>query len=156
MPILRAYLPGLLAVCQDQRKLAERMVRQWLEQYMLKEDSDKGSKAEAAAAWFAGYQYFGSHSRRVSIEDVQRLNLAAVRLEDNEANPELQDAVLSVHHCFSVTHSNTPAAKIIENHLGHAYVKMIGEIVIQAPAGPAEGRPVAPTRAERRREQRGQ
>lgn len=148
MPILRAYLPGLLALCEDQREVAKRMVRQWLEKYMLRDDPDAAEKANTAAEWFANYEYFGSHGRRVSIDDVQNLGLKAVRLEEDQ---QLQDAVLSVHHCFSLTLSNTPAAKIIENHLGQAYVKMIGEIVIQAP-GPASP---TPSRAERRRRERG-
>jgi len=163
MPILRAYLPGLLAMCRDQRKVARRMVRQWLEQYMLRDDPERARKAEDAARWFANYAYFGSHGRRVSLDDVRRLGLRGVALEDDQ---DLQDAVLSVHHCYSVTHANTPAVKIIENHLGRAYVKMEREVVVAVPApsppGPGgTGQPLQPTgalptRAARRRVQRGQ
>jgi hypothetical protein len=161
LPILRAYLPGLLAMCHDQREVAERMVRQWLEQYMLRDDPNAAKKADAAAKWFANYEYFGSHGRRVSLEDVRRLGLRVVALEDDHA---LQDAVLSVHHCYSLTHSNTPAVKIIENHLGKAYVKMVEIIVAGPPPQPAPpgqkeqpGEPagVPVGRAARRRAQRG-
>jgi len=158
MPILRAYLPGLLAMCQDQRDLAKRVVRQWLEDYMLRGDPEAEKKAEAAADWFTNYEYFGSHRRRVSLHDVRELGLRVTALEDDG---DLQDAVLSVHHCYSLTHSTTAAVKIIENHLGKAYVKIEREIII-APAGapPGTARPVQPTpppsRAARRRAERGQ
>jgi len=156
MPILRSYAPGLLAICEDQREVGKRMVQQWLEQYMLRDDPDKAAKAKAAAGWFANYEYFGSHGRRVSIEDVQALGLTVRVLEDEQA---LQDAVLTVHHCFSLTLSNTPATKIIENHLGKAYVKLSGESLVQL-AAPPNLRPTTPSplpggRGERRRQQLG-
>jgi hypothetical protein len=154
LPILRAYLPGLLAMCRDGRKVAQRMVRQWLEQYMLRGDPEAARKAEGAAKWFANYAYFGSHGRRVSLEDVRRLELRVTALEDDD---ELQDAVLSVHHCYSVTYGHTPAVKIIENHLGRAYVIMEREILVRAPV-PTLGAPptgTGPGRAARRRAQRG-
>lgn len=157
MPILRSYAPGLVAMCHDQRELAKRMVRQWLEQHMLRDDPDGATKAARAAEWFADYEYFGSHGRRVSLQDIQALGLRATALEEDQ---DLQDAVLSVHHSFSLTHSNTPAAKIIENHLGRAYVKLVGEVLVQPPPPPAGPRPpqtsTPSTRAERRRQERQQ
>jgi len=152
LPILRAYLPGLLSMCRDGRKVAQRMVRQWLEQYMFRGDSEGARKAEGAAKWFANYAYFGSHGRRVSLEDVRRLELRVTALEDDD---ELQDAVLSVHHCYSLTLGNTLAVKIIENHLGRAYVIAEREILVRA--APTLGAPptgTGPGRAARRRAQR--
>lgn len=155
MPILRSYAPGLLAACQDQRELAKRMVKQWLQTYMLADDDDKEAKASAAADWFADYAQFQSHGRRVSIDDVRRLGLKVTALEDNS---DLQDAVLSVHHCYSLTFSNTPAAKIIENHLGKAFVKMgllLAPGQVLRPAAPPSGPATDPGgRAERRRRER--
>jgi len=156
MPILRAYLPGLIAMCRDQQEVAQRMVRQWLEQYMLRDVPDAETKASEAAAWFANYKYFGSHGRRVSLKDVQDQGLKAVALEDDQ---ELQDAVLSVHHCYSLTHGATGAAKIIENHLGRAFVQIAGDVILQAVPRPTPTRPaVAPApamnREQRRKQQR--
>jgi hypothetical protein len=155
IPILRAYLPGLLTLCRDQQELAKRMVREWLERYMLRDDPEARSKARAAAEWFADYDYFGSHGRRVSRGDLIALGLRGVALEDD---PQLQDAVLSVHHCYSLTHANTPAVKIIENHRGKAYVRVVGEMVIQQRAPAVPQPPIGPppaSRAARRRAQRG-
>jgi hypothetical protein len=40
-----------------------------------------------------------------------------------EADNELQDHILTVHHAFMHTFSNSRASKIVENHLGIAYVE---------------------------------
>lgn len=152
LPILRSYLPGLISACKDQQELAQSRVEAWLTRYMLKSVDGAAEKASRAAKWFANYEYFGSHGRRVSIADAERLELNVTRLE---ANDDFQDAVLSVHHCFSLTHANGAATKIIENHLGKAYVK--AEQVAQLVQGPPP--PAAPSakpgRAERRRKQLG-
>ena len=60
------------------------------------------------------------------------MGLKIIRLEDDQ---KLQDLVLSVHHATSITFSATPAAKIIENHLGKAYVQLEQQIVVSAPPG---------------------
>ena len=37
---------------------------------------------------------------------------------DGQKDPEFQDLVLTVHHCYMHTLMNTNTYKIIENHLG--------------------------------------
>lgn len=155
-PILRGYGPGLLQQCVDQQELAENMVRRWLEEFMLKNDPDRIDKAAAAAKWFADYEYFRSHRRRVSLSDVQALGLHGTSLESDQA---LQDAVLSVHHATAHTFTQTASVKIIENHLGKAWVKIVQEILVSAgpqPAAPQAGQGTQQVgRAERRRERFG-
>ena len=46
----------------------------------------------------------------------------SLNITDLEANQTLQELVLTVYHATMHTFSNTRAAKIIENHLGKAYV----------------------------------
>ena len=90
---------------------------------------------------------------------MQNLGLKATPLEDDD---DLQDAVLSVHHCYALTLSNTGAVKIIENHLGKAYVRIFGQVVLQQQGGgpppaspptivPGPSSPRPPNRADRRR-----
>ena len=152
MPILRGYMPGLLTQCIDSRKLAVRMVSAWLKEYMFANDNDAELKANAIAEWFADYDSFSSHGRRVSPDQAIEKGLKVSWLEDDQ---DLQDAVLSVHHVAMHTFSGTPAAKIIENHHGRAWVRMSGQILVQsAPAG-AQGDASSLNRAERRRLARG-
>lgn len=65
------------------------------------------------------------HSRHIHAEDCKKIGLNIRMLEDDA---DLQDAVLSAHHAFMITLSNTPAAKIIHNHMGIAFVKQVGQI----------------------------
>jgi hypothetical protein len=54
-------------------------------------------------------------------------------IENIEDNQTFQDLVLSVFHATTHTFSVTGVVKIIENHLGKAFIKRIMPI---APAGP--------------------
>ena len=155
MPILRTYAPGLLTQCQDSKELASEMVAGWLERYMLLGDEDATGKAKRIASWFAGYESFRSHGRRVGRQQARDNGVRVVDLEDDD---QLQDAVLSVHHATMHTFSGTPAHKIIENHRGRAWVRM-SSIQVPAVGVPVQGQPpdrsLPPNnRAERRRQQR--
>ncbi len=50
-----------------------------------------------------------------------------------EDDKKLQDLVLTVHHCFMHSIMNTPSYKLIENHLGAAFVKQGQTVLKQAP-----------------------
>lgn len=127
-PILRSYAPGLLAQCKDQQELAERMVAEWLEQYMFHGRKDAMAQAQTVAKWFANYKEFKSHGRPVRIEQLKELELNVKILEEDQG---LQDAVLSVHHCFMHTLTGGPhVVKIVENNVGKAYVK-ITQLIVQ-------------------------
>ena len=152
MPILRSYAPGLLTQCEDSRMLASTMVASWLQQYMFSNESDAESKARRIAGWFADYDSFHSHGRRVGIEQAREVGVKVRSLEEDD---ELQDAVLSVHHATMHTFSGTPAAKIIENHHGRAWVKMTRSVEIQQTVRQPGGEPQTPNRSERRRQSRG-
>jgi hypothetical protein len=61
-----------------------------------------------------------THNRHLHLEDCRKMGLDVERIEDDQ---DLQDLVLTVHHCYMHALMNTPAFKIIENHLGTAFVK---------------------------------
>ena len=152
MPILRSYAPGLLTQCEDSRKLAVTMVSSWLRKYMFANDSEGPKKSEASANWFADYENFRSHLRRVGRDKVAEIGVNVTPLEKED---DLQDAVLSVHHATIHTFSGTPAVKIIENHHGRAWVLMTHQVMLQPVPAPPPETPAAPSRAERRRLARG-
>jgi hypothetical protein len=175
MPILRGYGPGLLATCDHARTLSEDFATRSLETHMFAGDAAAHDKAEKAAKWFADFNAFRSHGRRVSREDARALDL---KILDMEADKELQDAILSVHHTFAHTLAGTNAFKIIENHHGRAWVQQKQQVLVQVgpggaigpggPGGPGKpgvGGPGAPpagtpqvrggNRAARRRQERG-
>ena len=152
MPILRTYAPGLLTQCVASQELAVRMVSSWLEKYMFAGEADAAIKAGKIASWFADYESFQSHGRRVGPEQALEQKVKVVRLESDQ---RLQDAVLAVHHATMHTFSGTLAAKIIENHHGRAWVTMSGEIKVAVPQPPAPPVQDGLNRAARRREKFG-
>jgi hypothetical protein len=160
MPILRSYAPSLLTQCEDSRALAVEMVSTWLKSYMLAGDAQVEEKARSIADWFANYENFRSHGRRVGRDEAAAIGVRVTQLENDQS---LQDFVLSIHHATTHTFSGTLASKIIENHHGRAWVRLTGQVatqlVLQPPPGPAPipsptGGP-ALSRAERRRLERG-
>ena len=161
MPILRTYAPGLLTQCEDSKELASDMVAGWLERYMHKKNDQTASKI---AKWFADYESFRSHGRRVGREKARSVGVTISDLEDNG---QVQDAVLSIHHATMHTFSATAVVKIIENHLGRAWINhnnagMPVPVPIPVPAVPADPSeipdetPKRLPRDERRRREREQ
>ena len=56
-----------------------------------------------------------THSRHIHIKKAKEIGLIVKSLED-DFDDEMQDLVLTVHHSFMHTFSNSNAIKIIENH----------------------------------------
>ena len=135
LPILRGYGPGLLAICANQRNLAEEFATVSLEEHMFAGESDAHARAETAAKWFADFTAFRSHGRRVDRDAARGQGL---KVTDLEADGELQDAMLSVHHAVTHTLAATSAFKIVENHHGRAHIqqKAVQNIVFQGPVPP--------------------
>ncbi|MFF4960191.1 hypothetical protein ACFY2Z_24555 [Streptomyces sp. NPDC001222] len=119
MPTLQQYQPGLLEICSDYEELGRELVEQWLSRYMLKDRVDRDALAKASAGFFANGVEHHTHSRAIDREQVRRLGLTVV---DLEADDQLQDLVLSVHHATTLMFQATSCVKIIENNVGRAFV----------------------------------
>ena len=141
LPMLRALLPGLLAQCTAAQTLSTELVKTSLEQHMFAGDPDATTKAENAATWFSNFNFFKSHGRRVSADDAKALGIKVI---DLEADQQLQDAVLSVHHAIRHAYNLSPVVKLIENHNGRSYLEFVNpppqlQIALPMPLGPQPG-----------------
>lgn len=141
LPILQQYGPALIEQCETAESLARQLVRQWLREYMFRGQANAAQKATQVARWFASYSIHQSHSLGI---DRDQARGRGVVITDLEADNHLQDAVLSVHHATLHTFA-TPVVKIMENHLGRAWVQ--AQQVIQLPVPPPSGPPPAITPA---------
>lgn len=126
LPILQQYGPALLEQCEKAEQLAKRLVQQWLAQYMFNGQTDSSAKARQVANFFADYTNHQSHSLGIDRDEARSNGVIVVDLESDQA---LQDAVLSVHHATIHTFSG-PSLKIIENHLGRAYVALAAHTIL--------------------------
>ncbi len=148
IPMLQQYGPHLLITCDDVSSVSESLVTDWLKRWMFKKDRDKDTKAKKIAAWLANHGEWKTHGRHIPRRRLEQMGL---RVEHLEQDSEFQDAVLSVFHATLHTFGFSPAAKIIENHLGNAFVK-VWQMPMMLPPGlqlapappPGQFRPIVP------------
>jgi hypothetical protein len=136
-PILQQYGPAMLVQCDNALNLSKELVRNWLTKYMFHGDPKASEKAKKISDILADHQRFKTHNRHIDREQARSFGLV---IEDLEKDPTLEDLVLSVFHATSLTFNATPTAKLIENHLGKAWVKQLltQQVVVQ---GPKPGQP---------------
>ncbi len=120
LPMLSQFGPDLLVQCKSALDMAKALVSTWLKTYMFKDRSDRSKKAAEISDWLSEHDNFKSHSRHIPRTEVEDRELAVRRLEEDE---QLQDLALSVFHATTHTFSATPAVKIVENHIGRAFIK---------------------------------
>jgi hypothetical protein len=134
LPILSQYGPGLLVQCESAITLSRSLVSKWLKTYMFKGAAT--NPADEIAKYLSSHGNFNSHGRHISIVDAQKLGLIVESLEENH---QLQEKVLSVYHATMHTFTGTAALKIIENHLGRAFVKVQKQIMLPSQPPPPSG-----------------
>ncbi len=127
LPIIRQYGPALIVQCQLARKLSETLVADWLAKYMFANSATDSSVGADIASKLADHAAFKSHSRFIDRSQAKSFNLV---VDDLETNQGLQDDTLSVFHATMHTFNATACVKIIENHLGKAFLKAAPQVVV--------------------------
>jgi hypothetical protein len=120
-PIIAQLGPSFIQECDWAIAWAETFVKSSLERNMFKGVTNAGVKADEITKKLSSEDNKG-HSKHFHSEDCIGFGLKVELLEQDQ---QLQDLVLTVHHCFIHTLANTAAYKIIENHLGRAFIKMV-------------------------------
>lgn len=122
LPMLDQYGPDLLVQCENASALSQELVRDWLVKYMFKDRRDKATKARRIAKWLADHRRWKSHGRHIPRDMLEQKGLTIEHLEQDQT---AQDLFLSVFHTTTHTFAATHAVKIIENHLGKAFIKQV-------------------------------
>lgn len=73
---------------------------------------------------FISHDNSHSHSRHISRKECKRVGLNIIDLESNQ---DLQDAVLSLHHCYMILFDKWMYSKIVENQQGSTYIHSYSE-----------------------------
>jgi ATP-dependent protease ClpP protease subunit len=122
--VLSKYTPSYLGQCENAVKWATDFVTKALEANMFSEQDPQPRHALATTIvkHLTDFSNNKAHDRHIHFDECKAVGLNVKSLE-NDYPPEFQDAVLSVHHAFMNTLANTQSLKIIENHLGAAFVK---------------------------------
>lgn len=132
-PILSQYHPTFLGECKQAIKWSNDFVTSALKDNMFSGDISATKKAQSVVRSLTNYKTNRGHSRHINIDECISMGLKIERLED--MGPDMQDLVLTVHHCYMHSLMNTASFKMIENHLGVAFVKQ--QQVFQVVAAPS-------------------
>ena len=117
--IIQKYNPTLLGSCDYAIKWSDKLVLGWLKENMC---LGKDAVARKILKNFSDHNRQKSHSRHISALQCKKFGVKVIELE---ADNDLQDLVLTTHHAFMHTFSETFTVKIIENQLGVAYMENI-------------------------------
>jgi ClpP class serine protease len=125
--VIGQYRPTFLGQCQNAIKWSNEFVQRELESVMFKGKAGATDRAKRIVKKLTDYRANRTHERHISAEECEEMGLVIKKVEDD---PMLQDLLLTVHHCFMHSLMNTPSYKMIENHLGVAFVKQQAQMMV--------------------------
>ncbi len=117
--IISKYYPTFLGACQNSIDWSEKLAFDWLKRNMCEGDETRTRKILTE---FSDHKTNKSHARHISKDKCKEIGVSIVDMEDDN---DLQDLILTVHHSFMHTFAHSGATKIVENHLGVAYVESL-------------------------------
>ena len=125
--ILSKYHPTFIGDCQKAIDWSNKMVKDWLISNMLAAEPDKENIAQKIIDTLGSHKETYTHAKHIHIDECVDLGIKVVELENLMKKPidecnDLQDCVLTIHHTFMHTFSNSNAIKIVENHNGSAMI----------------------------------
>jgi hypothetical protein len=122
--IISQYRPTFLSQCENSIKWSNAFVKEQLETVMFAGQPDAKERASQIVKRLTDYRSNKRHDRHIHTEECEAMGLNVERLE-KPGSEALQDLVLTVHHCYMHAFMNSNACKIIENHMGAAYIKQV-------------------------------
>lgn len=135
-PILSQIHPSFLQKCEEAIRSSNLFIETTLSENMFSgmPEDQKQEALRRASNLLSNSEDGRAHNTHFTANDCEREGLIIERLEDDQ---RFQDLVLTIHHCYMHTLSNTAAFKVIENQLGRAMVKLQQQFHIQ-PSSPSE------------------
>lgn len=118
--IIAQYEPAFLSRCENAIEWSNGFVTDQLRQVMFAEEPDAERKAQEIVEKLADFGQNRTHERHIHYDECKGMGLKVNLIEEDQ---ELQDLVLTVHHCYMHSLMNTGSLKMVENHLGAAFVK---------------------------------
>lgn len=114
--IVSKYHPTFLGQCENAIEWSKKLMRDWVSEVNTKVDINKLEKL------FLDHKESYSHSRHISKASCKNVGL---NILDLEMNQDLQDAVLSLHHCYMILFDKFNVSKIVENQNGNMFIQNI-------------------------------
>ena len=111
--IISQYRPTFLTACEDAIKWSEELATKWLTEV------NPGIDMSKVKDKFINHNNSYSHSRHISKDDCKAAGLPVKDLEENQ---KLQNAVLSLHHCYMILIDTISIVKIVMNQDGRVFL----------------------------------
>ena len=117
--IISKYHPTFLGACLNSIEWSEKLAFDWLKRNMCNNDDGKTKKVLKE---FSDHKTNKSHARHISKDKCKEIGVSII---DMESDDDLQDLILTVHHSFMHTFNHSTVTKIVENHMGLAYIESL-------------------------------
>lgn len=124
-PILEQIHPTFLSTCESAIQWSKEIGERTLTEGMFKDDPDAQTKASNIVKGLTDHSKNRNHGKHLHRDDCEDLGL---KIRHVEPDSDIQDALLTVHHCFMISLMNSRIVKILENQKGIAYVKYADSI----------------------------
>ncbi len=126
-PIISKYHPTFIGDCKKAIDWSDIAVKKWLTENMFSAYPDKEDKAKTVVETLSSHNTTFSHSRHIHADELLSLGVNITWLEgldDRQINDckDLQDCVLTIHHSYMHTFTNSNAIKIVESHTGNTMI----------------------------------
>ena len=112
--IISKYRPTDLTACQNAVTWAEKVATDWLTQ------ANPGVNVKTILDVFLNHKHSFSHAKHMSKQECKNAGLSIV---DLEADQNLQDAVLSLHHAYMIYFDKFMVSKVVENQQNGSYIQ---------------------------------
>lgn len=112
--IISKYHPTFLGQCERAVTWSKKLMNDWVS------ETNQNVELAELEKLFLDHRESYSHSRHISKASCKNVGL---NITDLEANQDLQDAVLSLHHCYMILLDKFPVSKIVENQNGNMFIQ---------------------------------
>lgn len=119
--IISKYHPTFLIACAKAQEWSYELAEKW-----IKESPNKKTIIDT----FTNHTNTKSHNRHISIDKCKEVGL---NIEDMESNHNLQDLILTLHHCYMILFDKTAIVKAIENNIRARYFRLFNHVPTTPP-----------------------
>lgn len=125
--IIAKYQPTFIGDCEKAIVWSNKMVKEWLCTNMLADNKDPEVDSQRIINVLGSHEETFTHSKHIHYDECEKLGLKVTKLESLDKKKidkcrDLQDCVLTIHHTYMHTFSNSTAVKIVENHKGSCMI----------------------------------
>lgn len=127
-PILRKLEPGSIHQYRQAVNWSHEMAERFLRSNMFAGDASASEKIAEIIRHLTDSETTKSHGRHIPLDEAKQI--FGNKIVELETDQKFQDLVLTVHHASIITLQATGCYKMLENHMGRAFMQVIKQHVV--------------------------